>query len=372
MVNYEKAQKTLIGVLASHDSPEKNNNLARLFENLYKDHLKRLDCFHFLFTGGTFKRIVLGDKSTLTRNVQDIYAPIDDKNLQDYLKENSTVLPDNKNGGVTILANFIVQRQLSILWPFLSPIEMCWLNPRNLALTRLCDVWNVKRLMNSGSVLNWVRDEAERDANRNKQKIPIDIRFGDRKYDPGTRNLVGSEWYVQWRTGATESLEAQENFDMNENSKYPLYYFESPLPKKREKGFWHLFNNQTIALIAHDEMKSKMIDFAIEYERELSAFKRILATGTTGKEVEDACKNLKVQRCKSGPKGGDIEIATEILYGRCDVVIFFVDPMHAHPHIEDIRVVFAACMIENEVRMLTNEVQAREWMDLSVRPNINT
>ncbi|MDI6810900.1 MAG: hypothetical protein QMD80_04390 [archaeon] len=121
-------------------------------------------------------------------------------------------------------------------------------------------------------------------------------------------------------------------------------------------------------------MKERMVDFAIQYETELSEFGRILATGTTGREIENACRKLredeKVRRCLSGPKGGDIEIATEILYDRCNIVVFFIDPLHPHAHIDDIRVVFSACTAEikdNDVRMLTNEVQAREWIEEAVR-----
>jgi methylglyoxal synthase len=124
-------------------------------------------------------------------------------------------------------------------------------------------------------------------------------------------------------------------------------------------------------------MKSRMIDFAIQYENELNVFRRILATGTTGREVESACRRLsennKIRRCRSGPRGGDIEIASEVLLARCNIVIFFVDPLNPHPHIDDIRVVFSACMAEiynNDVRILTNEVQARDWIEEAVRRRI--
>jgi methylglyoxal synthase len=85
-----------------------------------------------------------------------------------------------------------------------------------------------------------------------------------------------------------------------------------------------------VALIAHDEMKKRMIDFAIDHEDELNAFGRIIATGTTGREVAAATSRRienKLIRCHSGPHGGDIELATAILYGCCDLVIFFVDPL---------------------------------------------
>lgn len=115
-------------------------------------------------------------------------------------------------------------------------------------------------------------------------------------------------------------------------------------------------------------MKGKMLDFVIDYEQELGKFRCVLATGTTGRLVQEAAPSLskKVHLYHSGPKGGDVEIATEILFG-CDVVIFLIDPLHPHPHTDDIKVVFGACMINNQVRMLSNEVQARDWIDRLVR-----
>lgn len=83
---------------------------------------------------------------------------------------NITVLPDYTEGGLTILANLIVQRQCSIIWHFLSPIKPHWIHPENLALMRLSDLWKAKRLMNSESVRAWFHDEAKRDVKRNPLK----------------------------------------------------------------------------------------------------------------------------------------------------------------------------------------------------------
>jgi hypothetical protein len=46
-------EKTLIGVLASHDSAQKNEALAEIFRTTYKDNeLKKiLTKFRFVFTG---------------------------------------------------------------------------------------------------------------------------------------------------------------------------------------------------------------------------------------------------------------------------------------------------------------------------------
>lgn len=342
----KKEPKTLIGVLASHDSGKKNNELARLFEELYKKDRKLLDKFHFVFTGGTFKRLVLGediDDVTKTADREPI-IPIS-KEVADFIKPRTTHLPSRRVGGVTILSNLVVQRQCSILWTFFSPITVHWLSPENLALMRLCEVWNAKRLMNSESVRAWFRDEAERDITRNPQKIPLQMIFG---------------------TGGTSRARQDPRKG----------YYEIEIPERRllPEEFWYRFEQQTIALIAHDEMKKRMVDFAIQYEHELCLFDHILATGHTGQDVMNACRTLgennKVKRCLSGPRGGDIEIATAIIFDKCHIVIFFIDPLRPHPHIEDIRVVFSACMAEidnNDVRMLTNEVQAREWIEEAVR-----
>jgi methylglyoxal synthase len=218
------------------------------------------------------------------------------------------------------------------VWPFLTPLTAHWLNPENLALMRLCDQWHVKRLMNLGSVEEWFTKEAALDVKRNLQKTPPHLDLTQRSIRPSR---------------GTHAHRIDRSVD-----RQPTQVSE-----------------MTIALIAHDQMKERMVEFAIDNEPELDKFARILSTGTTGREVAANTRNLdkKLHRYHSGPKGGDIEIATEILFGECHVVVFFVDPLRPHPHVEDIRVVFGACMIQDQVRMLTNEMQAREWMQRVVR-----
>jgi len=326
------SEKTMIGVLASHDNNDINNTLRELLEKLYNKKKKLLSNYHFVMTGGTYDRIILGKKKP------DI-TPVNDQTKKYLLDEcGITKLPSRKEGGVTILSFLITQQMCSIIWPFLTPLTNHWLNPENLALMRLSDYWHVKRLMNWGSVYEWFCREAELDIKRNLQKIPPKLEFLDTK---------------------SNSI----SFTFTENDKSPF------LSKKEEIEFPEKIEEMTIALIAHNDMKARMIEFAIDNEKELFKFKRILSTGTTGREVSANTRNLyeKICRYHSGPKGGDIEIATEILFGRCHVVIFFIDPLNPHPHIEDIRVVFSACMIQKDVKMLTNEMQAREWIQRVVR-----
>jgi methylglyoxal synthase len=321
------ASKTLVGVLASHDSSDRNNALARLFERLHATHPKKLADFHFLFTGGTCDRLIGGANPKV--------SPISES-TQRFLLEKCgiTRLPSRQDGGVIILANLVVQQTCSILWPFLTPLTSHWLNPENLALLRLSDHWHVKKLMNEGSVEEWFKVEASIDSRRNLQRIPPSLELFKAKPLAPRRLSDGT---------------------------FRLERPRSRFPKK--------FEEMTLALIAHNEMKARMIEFAIDFERELDVFPHILSTGTTGREVAANTRTLheKIYRYRSGPKGGDIEIATQVLFGRCHVVIFFIDPLNPHPHIEDIRVVLGACMLQPNVRMLTNEAQARDWMRRVIR-----
>ncbi len=348
-----KGTKTIIGVLAGHDSVRKNNDLIRLIHDLYEDPKDRalLKQFHFVFTKGTFHRAIVGGRTGITRP-NDELQPVEQQVSEFMMRDcGITVLPGWEQAGVTILANMVVERQCSILWPFLSPVTTHWLSPEYNALMRLSDLWNVKRLMNAESVNDWFYNEAVGDVKRNPQKAPdspLKIRLGSVERDG------------LWPVAQRRNNDAYDSVDI------PL--------RTRPPGFHTRFGDQTIALVAHDEMKQRMVDFALEYEDELCGFRRVLTTGHTGEEVENACRRLRakgtLRRFLTGPKGGDIEIATEIIFDRCHVVVFFVDPLHPHAHIDDVRVVFGVCMAEiegNDVRLLTNEFHAREWMENAVR-----
>ena len=91
-----------------------------------------------------------------------------------------------------------------------------------------------------------------------------------------------------------------------------------------------------LALIAHDQKKDDMVAFARSYERLLAPCD-IVATGTTGGLIQEACPTLKITRVKSGPLGGDQQIGALIAEGRIDGLIFFVDPLSPMPHDVDVK-----------------------------------
>jgi methylglyoxal synthase len=90
-----------------------------------------------------------------------------------------------------------------------------------------------------------------------------------------------------------------------------------------------------IAMVAHDHKKQDLIEWA-EFNKTALARHELLATGTTGKMLEDQL-DRPVKKLLSGPLGGDLQIGSMIAEAKIDVLIFFWDPMEAQPHDPDIK-----------------------------------
>src|SRR5713226_3217436 len=120
-----------------------------------------------------------------------------------------------------------------------------------------------------------------------------------------------------------------------------------------------------IALIAHDGKKDDIVTFVREHQ-ELLARCHLVATATTGKLLADQT-GLRVDSVASGPQGGDLQIGARIVDGFIDAVIFFRDPLTAHPHEPDIQAVLKVCDV-HDVPLATNRASA----DLSIRGLFDT
>ena len=89
-----------------------------------------------------------------------------------------------------------------------------------------------------------------------------------------------------------------------------------------------------IAFIAHDRKKEELIQFVKQYEHVFQHHK-LYATGTTGLRIIQNT-SLYVERYRSGPLGGDLQIGSLIVEQQIHFLIFFRDPLMAQPHEPDI------------------------------------
>lgn len=110
-----------------------------------------------------------------------------------------------------------------------------------------------------------------------------------------------------------------------------------------------------IAIIAHDGKKAEMVAFLLDHKPILKKVE-LVATGTTGKHVENA--GLTVNRLLSGPLGGDAQIAAMAAEKKLEMVIFFRDPLDKHPHEPDVQMLMRICDV-HDIPLATNPATAR-------------
>jgi methylglyoxal synthase len=102
---------------------------------------------------------------------------------------------------------------------------------------------------------------------------------------------------------------------------------------------------KTIGLVAHDNMKADLIEWA-RFNRAMLDGHFLVATGTTGMRIEEEL-DMPVQKLKSGPLGGDQQLGSLIADGDVDFLVFFWDPLEPQPHDTDVKALLRLAVVWN-------------------------
>ncbi|MEG0833773.1 MAG: methylglyoxal synthase [Oscillospiraceae bacterium] len=112
---------------------------------------------------------------------------------------------------------------------------------------------------------------------------------------------------------------------------------------------------KNIALIAHDNLKGAMIEWC-RTNKALLERHFLVGTGTTAQRISEET-GLPVRGFNSGPLGGDQQIGARIVEGKIDILIFFSDPLSAHPHDPDVKALLRIAQVF-DIPMANNEATA--------------
>ena len=112
---------------------------------------------------------------------------------------------------------------------------------------------------------------------------------------------------------------------------------------------------KTIALIAHDNKKHDIVNWALAHKDILSNYS-LCGTGTTARLIAEAT-GLEVKGYLSGPLGGDLQIGAKMSEKAVDMVVFFWDPLAMQPHDPDVKALLRIAVVY-DIPIATNKATA--------------
>ena len=106
----------------------------------------------------------------------------------------------------------------------------------------------------------------------------------------------------------------------------------------------------TIALVAHDNRKADMVEWAV-HNADMLSIHKLVCTGTPGslnrKAFQEKGIEADITCMNSGPLGGDAEIAAMVVRKEVNLAIFLIDDLNAQPHEADIQMLLRQCRVHN-------------------------
>ena len=176
---------------------------------------------------------------------------------------------------------------------------------------------------------------------RNKTKPYSDLLFvGSGDADERTTNCAG------------EDQSNTRNDDASAfTSTSSLSVASRPLPLDPDfESVFRPTQMRCLALVSHNEMKAAMKTFVIANKNILKKF-RLTGTNSTMSMLREVFAGdesvIFGPSCSSGPLGGDAELVALMCAGELGGMIFFQDPMSAHPHQSDIDCLCRQAIVHN-------------------------
>ena len=168
--------------------------------------------------------------------------------------------------------------------------------------------------------------------------------------DSTTARLSCHDFHKFLQKDQTLALKYQEFFNKISKVRGAQIAGESFIDKKKY-----------LALIAHNNMKSSLMEFCSMQSNKLEQFP-LIATGTTGSLLFKKTGLMLSRKVASGPLGGDQAVGTMISTANICGVIFFRDPLSAHPHHADIEALGRLCDVY-QIPFATNPQSGEAILD---------
>ncbi len=132
------------------------------------------------------------------------------------------------------------------------------------------------------------------------------------------------------------AFEALLNEDLRLAIRCKSFFDERYANHKREDEFINWSDEKKyVALVAHNEIKPVLIEFVKNHKDSLQRLS-LVSTGSTGALLHKETGILLSRKVQSVSLGGDQEIGAMIAAGNISAIIFFRDPLSAHPYHADL------------------------------------